>query len=102
MASINVNYEELRLAAASIQRYVQEQRQRMRHIEDDLIELGSQWRGEDYRQMLQQWQQINGTGGTSGRMLYELEEQAKDLHWAAQEYEKAQNRTINRGKRLIG
>lgn len=102
MASIDVNYDELRGAADSIERYITEQRRRMRQIKEELTNLGSQWSGADYQQMLQEWNQLDSGYSVSGELVRDLEEQVKDLRWAVAEYEKARNRAISRAKRLNG
>lgn len=100
MAKINVDYGVIEDAAASIERYIANHRRHNQAMEEELRLLGSQWRGTDYEQVLQSWQRIEAPDSESGRLLRELEEQAKCLRWASQRYADVQNAAISRAKRL--
>lgn len=100
MAKINVDYKAIEAAAASIERYCAEHRRHNQNMEEELLRLGTQWRGADYQQILLQWQQLEAPTSESGQLLRELEEQARRLRWAAERYESVQNTAISRAKRL--
>ena len=100
MAYICVNTSKLRSAADSIERYVQLHRQQMQHSEASLVDLHSSWSGVDYQQLMIEWDQMSSNHSVSGNMLRALENQVKDLRWAAKEYDKAKNRALSRAKRL--
>ena len=55
MAKINVDYKAIDAAAASIERYCAEHRRHNQNMEEELLRLGTQWRGADYQQILLQW-----------------------------------------------
>lgn len=101
MAKINVDFDAINSAAHKVERYLSDHRQHMRAMEEELLALGGQWHGPDYQQVLLQWQQISSERSASGLMIRDLEEQAKLLRWAAEQYAQVQNAAIARAKRLV-
>lgn len=100
MAKIDVDYGEIEAAAVAIERYCAEHRRHNRAMEEEILRLGDQWRGADYQQVLQQWQQMEAPASESGKLLRELEDQARCLRWAAERYESVQSAAVSRAKRL--
>jgi uncharacterized protein YukE len=100
VANIDVDYGVLEETAAVIEGYIAGHRRHNQAIEEELRLLGSQWRGTDYNRIVEQWQRMEAPDSESGRLLRELETQAKKLRWASARYKSLQKAAISRAKRL--
>lgn len=100
MAYINVDFNKMQAAADAVDTYVSRLNENMRFIDAGVQTLGAQWRGEDYRQMKQQWDEINASGSTTDKMRTSLQSYAGTVREAARLYREAQTRAINRANTL--
>lgn len=100
MANIKVDHSQLEKTAAAIDTYIVKHRNNMQAINQSVISLGASWRGSDYNQVHIEWQQINASDSTSGRMLKSLDNYADFLRFAANKYKSAQTNAINRANNL--
>ena len=100
MANIKVDHSQFERTAAAIDTYIRNHRNKMNSIDASVNSLGSSWQGNDYNQLKKEWQQIQGSGSTSDKMLKSLDNYADFLRFAANKYKSAQANAINRANRL--
>ena len=100
MAYIKVNVYELLDAAEQIEQYVDTLDAKMNRIDNIIISLHSEWKGTDYQQFKNEWNGINSSASTAGRMRAALKEYADSMRRTAGCYRDAQTRAINRAKTL--
>ena len=100
MAYIMVDHRRLEKTAGDIEGYINAHRRAMSDIDSNIISLSSSWQGEDYRQMVCEWNEMKNGSSTSEKMLKSLDNYADFLRWAARKYKQAQIDAINRANRL--
>lgn len=100
MANIKVDHSQFERAASAIETYISKHKSKMNTINNSIASLGSSWEGNDYNQLKKEWQEIQGSGSTSDKMLKSLDNYAEFLRFAANKYKSAQANAINRANRL--
>ena len=100
MANIKVDHSQFERAASAIETYISKHKSKMNTINTSIASLGSSWQGNDYNQLKKEWQEIQGSGSTSDKMLKSLDNYADFLRFAANKYKSAQANGINRANRL--
>lgn len=100
MANIKVDHSQFEKAASAIETYITKHKNNMQTINQSINALGSSWQGSDYSQLKTEWQQINASDSTSGKMLQSLDNYADFLRFAANKYKSAQANAINRANNL--
>lgn len=100
MANIKVDHSQFERTASTIDTYIRNHRNKMNSIDAFVNSLGTSWQGNDYNQLKKEWQQIQGSGSTSDKMLKSLDNYADFLRFAANKYKSAQANAINRANRL--
>ena len=100
MAYIKVNYQKMLTAANQIDGYIARIDKNMMVIDSTMLTLGSEWKGEDYQQVKNEWNEINSSGSTTDRMKTTLKSYAGSIREASKMYKEAQLRAINRANNL--
>ena len=100
MANIQVDHSQYERADSAIETYISKHKSKMNTINNSIASLGSSWQGNDYNQLKKEWQEIQGSGSTSDKMLKSLDNYADFLRFAANKYKSAQANAINRANRL--
>lgn len=100
MAYIKVDFNKMQDAANTIDDYVARMNRNMHSIDTGMQVLGTQWQGEDYRQVKLQWDEINASGSTTYKMRTTLQSYAGCIREASKQYKDAQTRAINRANTL--
>ncbi len=100
MAYIKVDHSQFEKTATTIETYVINHKKNMQSINQSVISLNSDWSGKDYAQLRKEWQEINSSESTSGKMIKSLENYADYLRFAANKYKSAQSAAINRANSL--
>lgn len=100
MAKIEVDYSYLEKAAKAVDEYVDNHRNKMKNMTDSLIGLNTTWQGDDYQQVLNEWNEINAGDSTSEIMIGDLKDYAVFLRYSATRYKKAQTTAVNKAYNL--
>lgn len=100
MANIKVDHSQFEKTASVIETYITKHKNNMQVINQSVDALASSWQGDDYNQLKTEWQQINASDSTSGKMLKSLDNYADFLRFAANKYKSAQANAINRANNL--
>ena len=100
MANIKVDHSKFEKAATTIETYIGNHKKQMQSIDKSITELNSDWQGKDYNQLKLEWQEMNASDSTSGKMLKSLENYADFLRFAANKYKSVQSNAINRANSL--
>lgn len=100
MAYIKIDHTQFQKASNAVDTYIRNHKKNMDGIEQAMTSLGASWKGEDYFQVKHEWNQINGSGSTSDKMLISLQNYADALEATAKKYKDVQSRAINRANTL--
>lgn len=100
MGYIKVNHQDFEKTAQVIDRYVENHKSNMRKMDNEVKALSACWSGTDYSQFYKEWNYINATDSTSGKMIRALENYAQFLRFCGNTYKSAQSRAINRANSL--
>lgn len=100
MAYIRVDHAKLSAAADRINGYVKKHSRAMKNMRASVEGLSSSWSGEDYMQLMKEWNEIEAADSTSGLMLKSIQNHSDSLKNAAEKYKEAQARAVNRANLL--
>ena len=100
MAYIKVNHQKMLNAANQVDNYITQLDKNMATIDSTMLSLGADWKGEDYRQMKTEWNEINSPGSVTDKMKTTLKSYAGSIREASKLYKEAQARAINRANTL--
>ena len=100
MAYIKADHKKMLATATQIDKYITQLDKNMASIESAMVSVESEWKGEDYRQLKAEWNEINSSGSTSDKMRTSLKNYADSIRKAAELYNEAQIRAINRANVL--
>lgn len=100
MAYIKVDIQKMRAAADQIDQYIAQLNTKMTQMDMAVAMLGKSWRGEDYNQVKQEWNEIKAAGSTSSNMRTALDSYAASLREASQMYQEARTRAADRANSL--
>lgn len=100
MAYIKVNHQKMLAAAEQVDAYIIQLNKNMAGIDSAVSSLGGEWKGEDYRQLKKEWNEINESGSTTDKMRTTLKSYAGSIREAAKLYKEAQTRAVNRASTL--
>ena len=96
MARIYVEISKLKSAAGVVENYVSTINDTMGKIEGSVQDICRDWKGDEYTALQQKWAQIQGSGSTNQRTVNVLKDYAASIRNAAEYYEDAQTRALNR------
>lgn len=97
---IEVDYTEFERAADAVEDYAASQKQKMTMAGQEVTKLGASWQGKDFQQFQAKWNQIDDRSSTAGALQQSLEDYAKALRYAADQYKKAQKKAIDKANSL--
>ena len=100
MAYIKVNHQKMLDTANQVDTYIAQLEKHMETIDGAVLSLGTEWQGEDYRQVKTEWNEINSSGSTTDKMKTTLKSYAGSIREASKLYKEAQARAINRANVL--
>ena len=100
MAYIKVPYPTMINAAEQVDDYISRWNKNMNAIDSVVSSVSTEWKGVDYQQVKNEWNEINSGGSTSDRMRTSLKSYANSIREAAKLYKEAQARAINRANTL--
>ena len=100
MAYIKVDCREMHKVADHIDQYIARMEKSVTEMDDAICTVGADWKGADYRQVKNEWNEIKGPGSTTDNMKQLLKNYADSVREAAQLYKEAQSRAINRANNL--
>lgn len=100
MAYIKVDHSRFEKTAQAVDKYVKNHKNNMNKIGSDVNSLSSSWKGNDYSQLLKEWNAINSKNSTSGKMISAMENYADFLRFCGNQYKSAQSRAVNRANNL--
>ncbi|MBR0467149.1 MAG: hypothetical protein IJJ40_06665 [Clostridia bacterium] len=100
MAYIRIDLDEVKVAAKSIETYISAHKSKMNSIDNEIINLSLNWQGKDYVTVKDRWNEMNGSGSTSVKMLTDLQNYANYLYAVEKEYKNAQIKVSNIAHRL--
>ncbi len=93
---IKVNHSKFELAASAIETYISRHKKNMAASGQEVTALALSWHGKDSENFQNQWSKLTENDSTSEKMINALENYAKFLEYAANEYKNAQSKAINR------
>jgi uncharacterized protein YukE len=93
---IKVNHSKFELAASAIETYISRHKKNMDAAGLEVSALSLSWQGKDSEKFQNQWSKLTENDSTSEKMINALENYAKFLEFAANEYKNAQSKAINR------
>lgn len=100
MAYIKVNHRKMLSVAEQVDSYIVQLDNNMEIIDSTILSLSTEWKGEDYRQLKTEWNEINSVGSTTDKMKMTLKSYAGSIREASKLYKEAQARAINRANTL--
>lgn len=96
MAYIKVDRIQLHQTADHIDAYIRKTEKHMQSVDSAVVSLGAAWQGKDYAQIYKEWNEINGKGSTTEKMLSTLKNYANAIRESENKYKDAQARAMNR------
>jgi len=100
MAYIKVDHSEFASTASAVDSYVSLMKRKMSSAQSEVINLSSNWQGQDYTMFKNQWDKVTNGESTYHEMIKSLESYAKFLRYAGEKYKDAQIKAINRANGL--
>ena len=100
MAFISVDRARLDRAAAAVENYVKNHKNKMSGAHSEIDALSRTWQGTDFNQFRTRWNRVTERDSTSGKMLTAMENYARFLRNASKRYGDAQTSAINRARSI--
>lgn len=100
MVLVKVDHKKLAYISKDIDSYLNAQSREMALIDSRLKELNASWNGQDYSQLVREWETLCSASSVSGKKIEALKKYSGSIKEAARKYQEVQARAIDRANKL--
>lgn len=100
MGYIYFNHKKFDKTLSDYRFFIDRYEYNMARIDNEINSLGSDWSGKDYNMFLKIWRDFKGRSSYYEKMMNNMKNYSGFLVFASNTYTKAQNRAIERAKKL--